>query len=341
MSEHGGSTSPPPQFGHIDVYSSDDDATSAYVASRSYAVVHETTYRYEHPVSLASDRPHGAAGAPVPGLPVAQAHGVARGGDPRGDGGRLRELDHVLFIEAEHAELSVSSSMWVDLTARDYPHDDDTPPWEEVRARLAYKAGRAPHASDSEATRYLFESARVRNKRELAAWTLASFPPGRPVLAGVRALMMRIHEELTFDPKATTVSTPVMTVFEMKRGVCQDFAHLMLSCLRNIGLCGPVRERIPAHAPAPGVERLVGADASHAWISVYVPDAAGGVWVDADHRTACSRTLQHITVGSGRDDQDVIPLRGVLLGGGEHELDIAVTVAPAADYDRLFPGREP
>jgi transglutaminase-like putative cysteine protease len=184
--------------------------------------------------------------------------------------------------------------------------------------------------------RYLFESSRVRNKRELASWTLACFPPKRPILQGVRTLMDRIHGELTFDAKATTVSTPVMTVFEMKRGVCQDFAHLMLSCLRSIGLAARyVSGYILTHPPA-GKARLVGADASHAWVSVYVPDAAGGIWVDADPTNGMFPSLEHITVGWGRDYDDVIPLRGVLLGGGEHELDIAVTVAPASEYERLF-----
>ena len=226
--------------------------------------------------------------------------------------------------------------MWVDVTARDYPDDENTPPWEEVRERLMYRAGRPPHPADLDATRFSFESARVRNKRELAAWTQSCFPPGRAILAGVRALMGKIHEELTFDPKATTVSTPIMTVFELKRGVCQDFAHLMLSCLRSIGLSARYVSGYILTHPPPGRPRLVGADASHAWVSVYVPDTAGGIWVDADPTNGMFPSLEHVTVGWGRDYDDVIPLRGVLLGGGAHELDIAVTVTPANDYERVF-----
>ena len=330
-------TSALPRFGHVDVYDGDDDATSAYLPSRHYAVVHETTYTYEQPVSLSRQIVHMAPRALA--YQTCRSHRLTVTPTPE----ILAETEDAFgnpitsfFIEAEHAELKVASEMWVDVTARDYLDDENTPPWEEVRARLAYKAGKPPHSADLEAMRYLFESSRVRNKRELAAWTLACFPPRRPVLAGVRALMNRIHEELTFDPKATTVSTPVMTVFELKRGVCQDFAHLMLSCLRSIGLAARYVSGYLLTHPPPGRERLVGADASHAWISVYVPDSAGGIWVDADPTNALFPSLEHITVGWGRDYDDVIPLRGVLLGGGEHELDIAVTVAPAADYERLF-----
>ena len=318
----------------------DDEVTTTYSATRAYAVVHETTYKYDQPVSLSRQIVHLAPRA----LPYQKclSHRLTVTPTPE----VLSETEDAfgnpitsLFIEAEHAELKVASEMFVEISDRHYPDDEDSPPWEDVRARLAYKAGNPPHAADLEAMRYLFESSRVRNKRELASWTMACFPRNRPILAGVRTLMDRIHGELTFDPKATTVSTPVMTVFEMKRGVCQDFAHLMLSCLRSIGLAARYVSGYLLTHPPPGRERLVGADASHAWVSVYVPDAAGGVWVDADPTNGMFPSLEHVTVGWGRDYDDVIPLRGVLLGGGEHELDIAVTVAPMQDYERLFKGK--
>ena len=313
---------------------------SAAPATRRYAIVHDTIYKYDQPVSLSRQIVHMAPRA----LPwqKCRSHELTMEPTPEILSEMLDAFGNPItsfFLEAEHDELKVSSKMWVDVEARAYPADEDTPPWEEVRSRLMYKAGRPPHPADLEAMRYLFESTRVRNKRELAAWTLACFPPGCPILVGVRALMLRIHTELSFDPKATTVSTPVMQVFELKRGVCQDFAHLMLSCLRSIGLAARYVSGYLLTHPPKGRERLVGADASHAWISVYVPDAASGVWVDADPTNALFPQLEHVTVGWGRDYDDVIPLRGVLLGGGEHELDIAVTVAPAEDYARLFPRR--
>jgi len=326
-----------------DPYENDDEHTAAFLrlpippATRTYAVVHDTIYTYEHPVSLSRQivrlaprslpyqecRSHVLKVTPEPEILAVMEDAF---GNPITS----------LFIEPEHTTLKVQAETWVEIKAREYPADDDTPPWEEVRSRLAYHAARPPQAADLEASRYLFESSRVRNKRELAAWTLSCFPAGRPVLAGVRALMNRIHEELTFDPKATTVSTPVMTVFELKRGVCQDFAHLMLSCLRSIGLAARYVSGYLLTHPPPGRARLVGADASHAWISVYIPDDAGGVWVDADPTNGVFPSLEHVTLGWGRDYDDVIPLRGVLLGGGDHELEIAVTVAPEDDYDAVF-----
>jgi len=221
----------------------------------------------------------------------------------------------------------------VDVTARSYPEDATTTPWDDVRTRLAYRAGRNPRPADLEAMRFLFESTRVRNKRELSTWTLTSFPPGAPLLVGVRALMHRIHDELTFDPTATTVSTPVMEVFAQRRGVCQDFAHLMLSCLRSIGLAARYVSGYLLTRPPPGRPRLVGADASHAWVSVYLPDFG---WIDADPTNRVFPSLEHVTLGWGRDYDDVIPLRGVLLGGGAHTLDIEVTVVPAPEYTSLF-----
>lgn len=323
-------------------FSNDDEeeeATTTFEAKRQYAVVHTTKYTYEQPVSLSRQIVH-LAPRQLPHQ-TCQSQKLVVAPQPE----ILDETTDAfgnpitsLFIEAEHAELSVESELWVEVSPRNYPPDESSPPWEHVRDRLGYRAGRSPHPADLEASRYLFESARVRNKRELAAWAQPCFPPGVPILVGVRALMNKIHRELTFDPKATTVSTPVMTVFDLKRGVCQDFAHLMLSCLRSLGLPARYVSGYLLTHPPPGRPRLVGADASHAWISVYVPDNAGGIWVDADPTNGMFPSLEHVTLGWGRDYDDVIPLRGVLLGGGAHELDIAVTVTPAAEYDRVFKG---
>jgi transglutaminase-like putative cysteine protease len=303
-----------------------------------YVVVHETRYGYGHSVGLSRQilhltpratpwqtcRSHRIDVSPEPSVQVASTDAF---GNPIAS----------LCIESDHDALSVRAESFVDVTARSYPDDAASPPWDDVRARLAYQAGRRPHPADLEAARFLFESMRVRNKRELAAWTSACFPPGAPLLAGVRALMNRIHDDFAFDPKATTVSTPVMDVFAHRRGVCQDFAHLMLSCLRSIGLAARYVSGYLLTRPPPGRARLVGADASHAWVSVYCPDYG---WVDADPTNAVFPSLEHVTLGWGRDYDDVIPLRGVLLGGGDHTLDIAVTVAPIEEYERLF-GRPP
>jgi len=302
--------------------------------ARRYIVVHDTSYEYAEPVGLSRQIVHLTPRATdwqtcgthtLRITPEPEILGAYK--DPFGN-------DVTSFcIEEDHSELFVRAESVVDIRERIYPAEEETPAWEDVRARLAYSAGRRPGSEELEASRFLFESTRVRNKRELAQWTSVCFPRRTPILRGVRALMKRIHEEFKFDPKATTVSTPVMEVFAQKRGVCQDFAHLMLSCVRSMGLAARYMSGYLLTRPPAGKPRLVGADASHAWVSVWCP---GFGWFEADPTNAIMPSLEHVTLGWGRDYDDVIPLRGVLLGGGAHELDIAVTVAPVDEYEALF-----
>lgn len=300
----------------------------------SYVVVHETRYAYEYPVGLSRQIVHLTPRV----MPEQVCHQHRLDISPRAEI-LATSLDVFgnpttsFVIDADHASLVVRAESWVDVKARNLPEDKASPAWEAVRERLSYQGGRRPSAADLEATRFLYESTRVRNKRELAAWAAPCFPRGAPLLVGVRALMNKIHDELEFDPKATTVSTPVMEVFERRAGVCQDFAHLMLSCLRSLGLAARYVSGYILTKPPPGKPRLVGADASHAWVSVYCPDLG---WVDADPTNRMFPSLEHVTLGWGRDYDDVIPLRGVLLGGGSHELSIEVTVCPVADVDAVF-----
>jgi transglutaminase-like putative cysteine protease len=303
--------------------------------SASYVVVHDTKYQYEHPVGLSRQILH-LTPRVVPWQSVS-AHSIAVTPQP-GDGVASAEdafgnPTRAFCIDTDHDALDVRAESTVVITARDYPADDATPAWDAVRERLAYRAGTKPLAADLDAARFLFESIRVRNKRELAAWTASCFPRGTPLLRGVRKLMERIHGDFKFDPAATNVSTPVMDVFAKKRGVCQDFAHLMLSCLRSIGLAARYVSGYVLTRPPPGRPRLVGADASHAWISVYCPEHG---WVDADPTNAVFPSLEHVTLGWGRDYDDVIPLRGVLLGGGDHELKVEVTVVPAEEAEAVL-----
>lgn len=307
------------------------------LSERCYVVVHETRYAYDEPVGISRQILH-----LTPRSTEHQScvrHGVTVEPSPE-----MRTTGFDAFgnavtsfcIEHDHAELAVVAESEITVRPRALPLDAETPPWESVRARLAYGAGRTPDAADLEASRFLFESTRVRSKRELAAWASDCFTDGAPLLAGTRALMHRIHDEFTFDPRATTVSTPVMEVFQTKRGVCQDFAHLMLSCLRSLGLAARYMSGYILTHPAPGKPRLVGADASHAWVSVYCP---GRGWIDFDPTNALLVQVEHVTLGWGRDYDDVIPLRGVLLGGGDHELSIAVTMVPIEEYETVFKRR--
>jgi len=291
-----------------------------------YHVVHETSYLYESPVSVS--RQHLHLTPRDCSWQSCIAHQISIDPEPTLS---LSRVDHFgnpvqqFAIEAPHSRLNVRAESIIDVR----PHLidvvlADSLPWEQARQALAY--GTRPVRL--EANGFLFESPYVRVKHEFAAYARPCFTPKRPLLEAVNALMNLIHAEFKFDPEATTVSTPVLKILENKRGVCQDFAHLMLACLRSLGLAARYVSGYLLTQPPPGKPRLVGADASHAWVSVYCPDADGERWVDFDPTNNLLPDTQHITLAWGRDFGDVSPLRGVILGGDAHELDVAVTVTP-------------
>jgi len=178
----------------------------------------------------------------------------------------------------------------------------------------------------SDAGIFRFASSMVPIGPDFTAYARPDFPPGRPILEAVIALTERIFHDFKFDPRATDVTTPVAEVLMKRAGVCQDFAHLMLACLRSIGLPGRYVSGYLETAPPPGQTRLLGADASHAWVSVFCGDESG--WVDTDPTNNILPGDRHITVAWGRDFSDVSPLRGVTLGAGGQWLEIAVDVIP-------------
>jgi transglutaminase-like putative cysteine protease len=233
-------------------------------------------------------------------------------------------------LESPHESLTVRAESRVEVRARPAMRPfAESPAWETVRAALAYGA-RPVHL---EAAACLYESPFVPVRREFARYAAPDFTPGRPLLEAVAALMTRIHAEFRYDPKATSVATPALEVLENKRGVCQDFAHLMLSCLRSLGLPARYVSGYLLTQPPPGQPRLVGADASHAWISAYCPDGDAGDWTDFDPTNDVIPALQHITLAWGRDFGDVSPLRGVILGGDTHRPEVAVTVTPCDEAE--------
>jgi transglutaminase-like putative cysteine protease len=172
---------------------------------------------------------------------------------------------------------------------------------------------------------FVFDSPNIRASVELADYARESFRKDTPLLAGARDLTRRIFEDFKFDPRATNVATPLEEVWEKRRGVCQDFAHLGIACLRSLGLparyvSGYLRTRPPAGKP-----RLVGADASHAWFRVFCP---GMGWLDFDPTNNVQPAEEHIIVAYGRDYGDVSPVAGILTGGGAHEVKVSVDVEP-------------
>ena len=198
------------------------------------------------------------------------------------------------------------------------------PAWETVR-----DAVRAHHTEpDLNALEFAFDSPRCRVAAEFAQYAQSSFPPGEPVRAGIADLMRRFHADFHYDPTATTVSTPVEQVFRLRRGVCQDFAHLLISMLRSIGLPARYVSGYLRTLPPPGKTRLVGSDASHAWVSVYCGDLG---WVDLDPTNNQFPTTDHITIAWGRDYMDVAPLKGVYIGGSSPRLVVSVDVCEIED----------
>jgi transglutaminase-like putative cysteine protease len=202
-------------------------------------------------------------------------------------------------------------------------HDDPldprlTPAWEAARDELRRHAD--VHALD--AYQYVFESPRVICSPDFAAYAAPSFPEKRPLLEAALDLCSRIYSEFHYDRRATTVSTPVTEVLESRRGVCQDFAHFTLACLRSMGLAA---RYVSGYLLS---DDLTGSEASHAWVSVFCP---GFGWFDLDPTNNVRANGHHLILAWGRDYSDVAPVKGVALGGGEQVINVSVSVRAATE----------
>lgn len=197
---------------------------------------------------------------------------------------------------------------------------DGSPDWETVRDSLAYSSEQ-PYLAPSE---FCFPSPYVPRLAELRDYALQSFLPGRGIAQASVELSTRIHTDFKYSAAATDVHTPILEAFQKRAGVCQDFSHILIGCLRALGLAAQYVSGYLMTRPAPGKEKLRGADASHAWVSVYCPGAPGQ-WLELDPTNNMVVGLDHVRVAIGRDFGDVSPLRGVIRGGGDHTLQIAVT----------------
>ena len=224
-----------------------------------------------------------------------------------------------LTIEGAHKQLVVKSESNVAITAPSVPASEETLAWETVRS--SSRGRQIGHSLD--ASEFVFDSPLVRTTDDFADYAAPSFSKNRPILDAALDLTKRIHTDFKFDAKATTLATPLEEVFKNRRGVCQDFAQLQIACFRSLGLPARYVSGYLETDPPPGTPRLVGSDASHAWVSFY---CHGIGWIDIDPTNNVLPTTRHITVAFGRDYEDVSPIRGVILGAGDHTLKVAVDV---------------
>ena len=288
-----------------------------------YQVTHRTTYSYgtdvvvSHHVAHLHPRPLPGQQVNDFGLTIEPAPVVqSQREDYFGNG-----TDY-FSIGSPHERLTVTARSRVRVTASPLP--DRTLAWQVVRDRCANDVLTA----DSAAGEFRFDSPYITRKPAFAEYAVQSFPKDRPLLDGVRDLTARIYRDFRFDPRATTVATPLDEVFKKRRGVCQDFAHFAIASLRSIGLPARYVSGYLETLPPPGKPRLVGADASHAWLAVWCP---GHGWIDADPTNNVLPGDRHVTVAWGRDFSDVSPLRGVVVGGGGTSPAVSVDVARLAE----------
>jgi transglutaminase-like putative cysteine protease len=228
----------------------------------------------------------------------------------------------ILTIEGEHAELVVHARSTVEVKAEPVADAALSSAWEAMAGGGPKRDG----TCDIDVAQFASASRHTRPLRTAIDYALPSFAAGRPILDAALELTRRIHADFAFDPTATDIATPVSRVFEQRRGVCQDFAHLALTCLRGLALPARYVSGYLLTLPSPGMERLKGADASHAWISVWAGESG---WVDFDPTNGLMPAAEHVMLACGRDYDDVSPISGVLLGGGDQRMKVAVDVSVA------------
>lgn len=287
-----------------------------------YNISHRTTYRYKYAVSMGD---HVAClkprSSPSNKLLLNEMHIHPT---PKTVIERVDYFGNVLCfftVREPHRQLVVEAKSKVAVTGDRDDNAQPTSPWEESTQPLAHDYS----AEGLRAHQFQFESPRVRIRPEFAEYALVSFTPGRPMREALLDLTSRIHHEFRFDSKVTTVRTTVEEVFKKRRGVCQDFAHLQIACLRSINIAARYVSGYLRTYPPPGKPRLIGADASHAWVSAYCRTLG---WLDMDPTNNVAPSDGHVTLAWGRDYSDVSPLRGLILGGGAHTLEVAVDIEP-------------
>ena len=297
-------------------------------------VTHETRYDYTPPVETAQHLAHLKPLATASQRLVSHKLRITPEPAQRSELSDLYGNVRAFFaLDSTHDELIVVAESVVDTktpvlspaVARDLP-------WEAVRERFIYRKGTTFDAASD----FVFPSPYVPRHDNFAAYARPSFVPGRPTFDVAMDLTQRMYRDFDYEPESTEINTPAVEALAQRKGVCQDFAHIMIACFRTMGLPARYVSGYLLTQPPPGKARLIGADASHAWVSVYLPgrgDGAGsaGDWADFDPTNGRQPGEDYVTLALGRDYSDVSPMRGVLHGGARHTLHVGVTVQPAEE----------
>jgi transglutaminase-like putative cysteine protease len=283
-----------------------------------YRLRHATTYEYAEPVMLGTHFMHL--------LPRERLGQVIREAQldisPMPDS-RHDEVDHfgnfttTVSLSAAHRRFVVELTATVDVCHPQPPPAELTPRWEAIAVQAITRA---------DVAEYCLPSPLATPNNKIASYTALSFPPGRNVLAGLLELNLRIWTDLTYRGGVTNTATTAVQTINTRQGVCQDYAHLMIACLRSLGLPGRYVSGYLRTSPPPGQTKRRGADQSHAWVASWLGDEIG--WVDFDPTNNLLLNDEHITLAWGRDFQDVSPLRGIIMGGGRHTLRVNVDLDP-------------
>ena len=293
-----------------------------------YEVSHRTSYRYESTVTQSQHLIHLAPRAVA--RQTIQRHMLLIEPTPTWRQDRTDYFGNpvsVLGIDNEHQELVMHARSTIEVVPRGAVDVEAGKAWDEPRHR---PDGRN-HDFDLDVAQYGLPSPATATGAAVLDYARPSIKPGRAVLGVAWDLTCRIYDDFEFDSHATDVSTPVSDVLRKRRGVCQDFAHLALACLRAHRIAARYVSGYILTRPPPGMTRLQGADASHAWISVWAPETG---WVDFDPTNRLMPSDEHIAFAYGREYGDISPISGVLLGGGRHQVDVAVDVVPIAGGGR-------
>lgn len=300
-----------------------------------YFVRHRTTYRYLQDVShswhLAHLRPRNTP------LQAVHDSSITLSLEPASRVARddyFQNPTELFSIDRPHTHLEVLAESRVTVKPAPQRASRDSLPWEEARARLE----NPQDEEERDAVQYLFDSPMTKFESDIGAYGAVSFPPHRPILAGAIELMNRIHKDFRYDTTVTDVSTPVDRVFEIRAGVCQDLAHVGIAAMRAVGLPARYVSGYLLTEPPPGKPRLLGADASHAWFSVWAPPFG---WVDLDPTNNILVGESHVTSSWGRDYGDVAPVAGIILGGHDHVVDVGVDVIPVDPDSPQLPHMTP